>query len=250
LIKDGGKNIPLSGFSQLKNMTANKFAVIGLGRFGTSIARELSKNGAEVLAIDIDQERVDFISGDVAYAIALDAIDKKALASQNLMEFDAVVVAIGNDFEHLLLCTVALMELGVERVIARAAGRRQKIILEKIGVTEIFQPEDEVGAIVAERLMNPSLVSYLQLPDDYRIAEIKTPHDIIGKTIEEVAFRDKYHISLVTLKHVEEIIKDKTMYSEHHIKGVPTSQTIIQEQDFLVVFGKVKDIDRFIEVNQ
>jgi len=231
-------------------MASNKFAVIGLGRFGTSIARALSRNGAEVLAIDIDQERVDFIAGDVAYAITLDASDKKALASQSLQDFDGVVVAIGNDFEHLLLSVVALMELGVKRIIARAGGRRQRIILEKLGITEIFQPEEEVGAIVAERLINPSLVSYLQLPDDYRIAEIKTPHNIVGRTIEEVRFRDKYHISLVTLKHVEEILKDTTMYSEHHIKGVPTSQTIIQEQDFLVVFGKVKDIDRFLDVNQ
>ncbi|HQH41461.1 MAG: potassium channel family protein [Bacteroidales bacterium] len=230
-------------------MAANKFAVIGLGRFGTSIARALSKNGAEVLAIDLDQERVDVVSADVAYAIALDAIDKKALASQNLQDFDGVVVAIGNDFEHLLLSVVALQELGIKRIIARASGRRQRIILEKLGITEIFQPEEEVGTLVAERLINPSLVSYLQLPDEYRIAEIKTPKNIIGKTVEEVRFRDKYHISLVTLKHVEEILKDTEMYSEHHIKGVPGSQTIIQEQDFLVVFGKEPDIERFIEVN-
>lgn len=230
-------------------MAANKFAVIGLGRFGTSIARALSKNGAEVLAIDMDQERVDVVSADVAYAIALDAIDKKALASQNLQDFDGVVVAIGNDFEHLLLSVVALQELGIKRIIARASGRRQRIILEKLGITEIFQPEEEVGTLVAERLINPSLISYLQLPDEYRIAEIKTPKNIIGKTVEEVRFRDKYHISLVTLKHVEEILKDTEMYSEHHIKGVPSSQTIIQEQDFLVVFGKEPDIERFIEVN-
>lgn len=230
-------------------MAENKFAVIGLGRFGTSIARALSKNGAEVLAIDVDQERVDVVSADVAYAIALDAIDKKALASQNLQDFDGVVVAIGNDFEHLLLSIVALQELGIKRIIARASGRRQRIILEKLGITEIFQPEEEVGTLVAERLMNPSLISYLQLPDEYRIAEIKTPQNIIGKTVEEVRFRDKYHISLVTLKHVEEILKDTEMYAEHHIKGVPSSQTIIQEQDFLVVFGKERDIERFIEVN-
>src|SRR5688572_22212713 len=124
-----------------------KFAVIGLGRFGTKIALTLSHRGAEVLAIDNDEMKVDNLRDDVAYAVTMDSTDVKALQSQRIQDVDAVVVAIGENFEALLLTTAHLQDMNVKRVIARAATPQQRMILEKMGVSEILSPEDEVGII-------------------------------------------------------------------------------------------------------
>lgn len=230
-------------------MTNYQFAVIGIGQFGEAIARSLSKQGAEVMAIDKSQEKIDYIANDVAYAVVLDATDKKALISQNIQKFDAVVIAIGEDFEELLLCAVNLIELNVPRIITRAKGRINRKILEKLGLKEIFSPEFEVGAVVAERLLHPSMVNFLNLPDNYVITEIKAPKSIIGQTLESIKLRESYNINLVTIKiEVEEIIGRETLV-RHHIKGVPKPETIVEENDSIVIFGSKTDIDKFIDIN-
>jgi len=231
-------------------MKNKQFAVIGIGQFGEAIAKSLSKKGAEVLAIDINQERIDYISSEVSYAVALDATDKKALLMQNIQEFDAVVIAIGEQFEQLLLCAVNLIELKVKRIIARAKGDVNKLILQKLGIEEIFQPEFEVGALVAERLMNPSIVSYLQLPDGYSIAEIEPPQAIIGRTLGDIKLRDNYRINLITVKRDFEVEKEGEKITESHLTGVPQSTTVIEKQDNMLIFGKESDIQKFIEINR
>lgn len=227
-----------------------KYAVIGLGQFGRAIALALSKKGAEVLAIDSNEEVINTIADDVANAVFMDGIDSKALQAQNITDFDAVVVAIGQDFEQLLLCTVTLLELNVNRIIARAAGQNQRLILEKMGIREILSPEDEVGIIVAERLLNPSIVTFLQLPDNYRIAEMKTPRGIVNRTLESIDLRDRYKLSLISIKREFEVTHHSKTVIEQHIEGVPSSKTIIQASDTLVIFGKNNDIERFIEINK
>ena len=231
-------------------MSKKQFAVIGIGQFGEAIAKSLSKKGAEVLAIDANQERIDYISSEVSYAVALDATDKKALLMQNIQEFDAVVISIGEQFEQLLLCAVNLIELKVKRIIARAKGDANKLILQKLGIEEIFQPEFEVGALVAERLMNPSIVSYLQLPDGYSIAEIEPPQAIIGRTLGDIKLRDNYRINLITVKRDFEVEKDGEKVIESHLTGVPQSTTVIESQDNMLIFGKESDIQKFIEINR
>jgi trk system potassium uptake protein TrkA len=230
-------------------MNRQKFAVIGIGQFGRAIAKALTSNGAEVMAIDADNGIIDAMTGEVAYAVCLDATDQKALLSQDIKDFGTVVVAIGGNFEQELLCIVTLMELGIKRIIARARGDAQHRILEKLGIKEIFSPENDVGIIVAERLLNPNLVSYLQLPDDYRIAELISPSGTIGRSLGDVDLRDRYRLSLVSIKKEMVVVKNGEETIEQHIAGVPDSKTIIEENDYLVVFGKSKDIDRFVEIN-
>jgi trk system potassium uptake protein len=231
-------------------MADNRFAVIGLGQFGNAIARQLSQRGAEVIAIDLDEEAVEDIKDDVAYAVALDSTDIKALKSQNVQDVDAVVVCIGDDFEALVLTTVLLMELNVKRVISRANGKQQRLILDKIGVREILSPENEVGSAVAERLLNPNIISTLMLPDDYEIVEIRTPPAIANRTINDVGLRTKYNLNLITVKREFDVnVKGQTM-REQHIIGVPGSDTILYETDTIIVFGQVKDINRFIDINR
>lgn len=229
----------------------NKFAVIGLGYFGSSIAKRLAQSGAEVLAIDRDPEMVELLKDDVAFSVALDSTDPKALKAQNIEKMDAVVVAIGENFEGLLLTTVHLLEMKVPRVIARAANAQQRMILEKVGVKEILAPEDEVGKTVAETLLHPNMKSFLTLPDDYEIVEVETPPRIIGRNLKDLGLREKYNLNLITIERCfDEPNTNGETVEVKHIVGVPKGDTKIQESDILIVMGKSKDVNKFIEVNK
>lgn len=231
-------------------MNYSKFAVIGVGRYGTRIAKRLAEKGTQVFAFDPDEEKIETIKDEVAFAVTLDATDLRALKMQNLEELDAAVVAIGENFEATVLTCVHLIDLGVKRVIARASGDHQRLILEKIGVTEILTPENEVANVVTEKLLNPNIVSFLQLPDDHEIAEIRAPQGVVGRTIDEIGFRNKYEMTLITIKREYEITKNGEDITEEHIIGVPKSETPIKESDTLVVFGAAKSVQRFIEINE
>lgn len=227
----------------------HRFAVIGLGQFGSAIARELSGHGAEVLAIDSTEEKVEMVKDEVAYAVTLDATDPKVLKAQGIEEMDAVVVAIGKNFEALLLCTYILLELDCKRLIARASGPAQRRILERMGVKEILSPEDEVGSNVAESLINPHLLTFLQLPDEYEIVEVKVPAKVLGRTLEDVGLREKYKVNLVTIMRESDVIKGDQVEKEKHIQGIPGPSTVIQDADTMVLFGRASDIERFLEIN-
>lgn len=231
-------------------MAENRFAVIGLGKFGRAIARKLSDKGAEVVGIDQNEINVERIQEEIALCICMDATDKKALIAQNIADVDAVVVSIGENFEALLLCTVYLQELNCKRIIARANDQHQRKILEKMGVEEILSPEDEVGNVIAEKLMHPSVVSILQLPEDYEIAEIKAPKGIQNRSLADINLRDKYKINLVTIeREVERSVKGEKI-TDHHIIGIPTPDTVIEASDTIVLFGTTRDIERFMEINK
>ncbi|HHZ65472.1 MAG TPA: TrkA family potassium uptake protein [Flavobacteriales bacterium] len=231
-------------------MRQQRFTVIGLGLFGTEIAKTLAKRGAEVLAIDLNDEKIKNIQDEVAYVVSLDATDIKALQAQNINNSDAVVVAIGENFESLLLCTVHLLDLKVKRIIARARGPLQRMILKKLGVTEILSPEIEVGTVVAEQLIHPSIGSFLQLPDEYEIAEVKTPRGIANRSLEDIKLRDKYKLNIITVERETEFQKEGETVKEKHILGIPRSTTMLYETDTIIVFGRTKDIKKFIEINQ
>lgn len=229
-------------------MKNEKFAVIGAGHFGSAIAKGLSNKGAEVLVIDSTLSVIQEISDDVAFAVCSDATNKRALEAENINDYDTVIIAIGNDFEARLLCAANLLDLKIKRIVCRTLGENQKLILEKMGITEFLSPEDEIGTLLAERLMNPNILTYLQLPDEYKIAEVLTPSQIIGMTIEEVNFRDSYRISLITIRRM---MKDRNMYNlpEEHIIGVPENSEKVEDNDIFVLFGKSSDIDTFINAN-
>ncbi|WP_291726221.1 potassium channel family protein [Bernardetia sp.] len=229
---------------------ADKFAVIGLGHFGYAVARNLAARGAEVLAIDRDIERVESIKDDVAYAVALDATDIKALSSQNVADMDAVLVAIGENIEGLLLTTVQLLELNVKRIIARAMADQQRLILEKLGVKEILSPEDEVGKLVAEKLLNPNMKAFLPLPDNYSIVEIQAPRRIVNKKVGQVRFSDNYALDLITIKRVYEEYHDGRKQFAEHLINRPTEDIAIEQSDVLIVLGKSNDVEKFVELNR
>ena len=220
---------------------ADKFAVIGLGQFGTAIARKLAEKGAEILAIDSDPDKVESIRDYVTYGVTLDATSRPALESQNIAEMDAVVVSIGQNFECTMLTVVQLQSLGVKRLMARAQGETQRRILTKLGVEEILSPEEEVGKNVAERLLTPGMLMAVQLPDNYEIVEVEAPKSTVGRSLEDIGLTKKYKLSLITLL--------RKTNGDHHILGVPEETTVVESNDLMVVFGTTKDVERFIHIN-
>jgi trk system potassium uptake protein TrkA len=230
-------------------MRGTKFSVIGMGKYGKAIAQILSDRGAEVIAIDNREDLIEEVEDFVALAVTMDATDGKALEAQNIHECDAVVVAIGSNFEALLLCCFQLKELGVKRIIARSNDENQKKILLRVGIEEILEPEKEIGVFVAEQLINPNIVSFLQLPDDYEVAEIKPPIDIAERSVQDIGLRNKYRLNLITIKRCFEEDKGNSIEVVQHILGVPSADTIIKQTDTLIVFGTSRDIQRFIEIN-
>lgn len=224
-------------------MKEGKYAVIGLGHFGRAIATSLAKSDSEVVVIDKDEEKIYQISDDVSYAVTSDATDKRALLAQDIRSFDVVIITIG-DFEQRLLCAATLIDLNIKRIVCRAMGSNERLILEKMGITDILSPEDEVGKAVARRLLNPSMVSYLDLPDDHCVMEIEAPKHIIGKELGLVNLRDNYRLSLITIKR-----RYEGKNNELHIVGVPGTKTLILKGDTMILFGKTKDIEKFVEIN-
>nr|WP_262921577.1 TrkA family potassium uptake protein [Pontibacter ruber] len=231
-------------------MIRHKFAVIGLGVFGNSIARTLAERGAEVLAIDNNEDHVDDIKDDVAHAVTLDSTDLRALEAQNIQDMDAVVVAIGENFEALLITSANLQELNIKRIITRASNAQQRRILEKMGVHEILSPEGEVGRTVAERLLQPSIRTFLPLPDNYEIVEINAPNGIANRSLAKISLREKYNLNLITIKRFFEEIQDGKPTQVEHIIGVPKADTIIYPSDILILIGKKQDVKRFVDINR
>jgi trk system potassium uptake protein TrkA len=227
-------------------MKSMRYVVIGIGKYGSRIALEMAGRGAEVFAIDCVEERVENVADDVALAITMDSTDPKALRSQKLEELDAAVVAIGENFEATVLTTLNLMDLGIPRVIVRASGRDQERILRKLGVQEILAPETEFASLVAERLMNPNVRGFLELPDDFEIAEIQAPTGCVGRTLGEIDLTNRYELRLITIRRT---------YSEkgedrEHLIGIPRPDTQVQQTDTLVVFGTLGNVNRLLEVNE
>ena len=227
-----------------------KIAIIGAGHFGCAIATALSEKGAEVLMIDNNISVIQNIADDVAFAVCTDATNKRALLAENILDYDVAVIAIGNDFVARLLCAANLLDIGVKRIISRTMGESQKIILEKMGITEFISPEDEIGQLFADKLMNPNLITFLQLPDEYKVAEILVPESIVGQKVGDVGFRDNFKMSLISIRRkVEENEPKFKNGQKEQLLGVPDNNVLIEENDILVVFAKSKDIDIFIKAN-
>jgi len=224
----------------------NKFAIIGLGQFGMAIAKTLSKKGAEVIAIDKDINKIEQIKEFVSYAVSIDATDKQALVNQNIEEMDAVIVAIGEDFKSMILCVNILTELSIKRIVGRVLGENERLILKKLGIKEILSPEDEIGKSITNSLLNPNIVFSLELPDNFLIAEIKSPKKLYGEKLGEIKLREDFGLNLITILRGRINDENEIM---HNIYGIPNAETIIDENDILVLFGSSKDIKKFVEIN-
>jgi len=231
-------------------MSTKKFCVIGLGHFGLNLAKILSTAGAEVLAIDNHQEKIDLIADKVTHAVCMDSTDKKTLQSLGLNDMDAVIIAIGEGFESSLMTTAIVQEFGIKKMYARVTSPVHERLLRLMNITDLLVPEADAAAQFASRLLIPGVIGSFSISKDFGIFEIKAPKIFINKTILEIDLRKKYLINLVTIKRIKKSRGLLTLaeHEEVDVMGVPKPDLIILENDILVLFGKEKDVSKLLEV--
>ncbi|SEU19230.1 TrkA family potassium uptake protein [Paenibacillus sp. NFR01] len=214
-------------------MKPQQFVVIGLGRFGASLALELVSMGYEVLGIDHLEERVEEMSGQLTHAVLGDATDEAILRSLGVRNFDCGIVAIGDNMERSILAAILLKELGVKQVIAKAISILHGRALEKLGIDRVIFPERDMGVRVAHQLVNPNLLDYIEISKEYKIVELTVPECMDGKSLAELNTRAKYGCSIVALNRGDGIIV------------APTAHDYLHKGDIMVVIGSNESIEVF-----
>lgn len=215
-----------------------QYAVIGLGRFGTSIARRLHEAGQEVLGIDLDEEKVEDALAYVTEGVISDSTEEKALSSLDITNFDCVIVAIGDDIQASILTCMLLKNLGIQKIIAKAIGKRHGQVLEAIGVDLIIYPERDMGERVANQLLSPNTLDYIELSKDHNLEEVITPSKMIGKNLRELNVRAKFNVSVIA------IIRKGDM-----IIVSPSPEELLQKEDILVTIGSKNDLVKFSSID-
>lgn len=214
-------------------MKNTQYAVIGLGRFGSSLAVELLKLGHEVLGIDMDEEAVEEMSDKLTHVVVADSTEEEVIRSLGIRNFDCVVVAIGNDIQASILTAILLKDIGVKTVVAKALSELHGKVLDKIGVDRVIYPERDMGIRVAHQLVSPNLLDYIELSDDYTIAELAVPKRLAGRTLKELDPRARYGCSVVAINRKNGVII------------APTAADTFEERDVMVVIGTNEQIETF-----
>jgi trk system potassium uptake protein len=225
------------GKAMARKSNKQEFAVIGLGRFGTAVARELLARGHAVLGIDRSREVLQSLTDELTEALILDATDEDALHSVDIAQYDAVVVAINDDFEDELLASLTLKSLGVKRVVSVASDERQKTILQKIGADEVVMPEHDSGERLGLLLSLPNLVERVALGQEHTIAEMRMPKALADRTVADVDFAETYHVTLAAIKRKAELIMP------------PNKDLLLYSDDLMVVIGQNDDVRKLTEVD-
>ena len=212
-------------------MKKKQFVVIGLGRFGSSVAKTLYELGNDVLAIDADEEVIQEIADSVTHAVQADSTDENTLKALGISNFDVAVVTIGSNVQTSIMTALLIKELGVKNILAKAHNELHAKVLQKIGVDKVIFPERDMGVRVAHNLVATSILDYIELSPDYSIAEIISSSDWVGKSLKELNMRAKYGISIMALKR------------DNEINVSPLAEDIIQEGDVIVAIGGTEELN-------
>ncbi len=213
-------------------MKKKEFAVIGLGRFGLSLARSLCELGHEVLAIDLSKHNVQKVSEITPNAVQADALDETSLKEVGIKNFHSVVVAIGQDIEASILVTLTLKELGIKNVIAKALNERHGRVLKKIGANKVVFPEKDMAQRLAHHLVAQNFLDYIELSSEYGIVEMEPLEGMIGEQLKNIDLRNKTGISIISIKKKDKIIT------------APGGKDLVEKDDVLVAIGAYKDFER------
>ena len=211
---------------------AGGVVVLGLGRFGKSLALELERDGVEVLGVDRDAKRVQDLAGRITHVVQADSTDVEAMRQLSVGEFGRAVIGIGSDLEASVLTAFVLRSLDVRNIWAKAVSESQGAILEQVGVHHVIRPEHDLGRRVAH-LVRGKMIDYIEFDDGYAIVKTTPPRSILGKTLAEAGVRSTYGVTIVGIKARG---KDFTY-------AVPES--VAQEGDLIIVSGDRRKVERF-----
>ncbi len=216
-------------------MAKANYGVIGLGRFGTSVALTLTQEGKHVLAIDRDEEKINSIKDYVTSAKQADSTDKDALVEAGIANCDVVVVGIGKEVDASILATLNLKELGVKYVVAKATSDQQGKILAKIGADRVVFPERDTGARLAWQLMSSDVLEFIELSPMYAVREVEVPKQFVGKAIKQLHVGTKFNVLVLAIQRGGERMI------------VPSTDRKFLRDDRITLVGKTEDIKHFAE---
>ena len=212
-----------------------EFVVIGLGRFGASVCKELHRLGHQVLAIDIKEEKVNAVLDYSEKAVIADASREEVLKSLGVGNFDYAVVAIGDNMQANIMCTLLLKEMGMKNVWVKAQDANHKKVLAKIGADRVIQPEYDMGIRAANQMQSGKLQEYIELSEEYSISELDISKRLANKALNDLDIRAKYGCTILAIKNGEKV------------NISPSAEDKLYEGDMIVVMGKNDDIKRFEE---
>lgn len=213
-----------------------KFAVIGLGSFGSNVAKTLYEKGHDVLAVDKNKEQIEDVKAYVSHAVHMDAADKENLMALGIQDMDVVIVSLGPEMEESILTVLYLHEIGAGRIVAKALTEDHAKILDAIGATDVIFPEKDMAIKTALRLSNPNVLEYLPLLSGVGIQEMAPPDNFIGRSLRELDIRNNYGIQVIAIR---EIIPEKITY-------IPKADFVIKDSDILIVMGDEKKLDKLV----
>jgi trk system potassium uptake protein TrkA len=215
-------------------MQKKQFAIIGMGRFGSSVAKTLYNLNYEVLAIDSDEDRTQEVINMATHAVQADSTDEEALRSLGLRNFDVVVVAIGQDIQASILTTLILKDMGVKMLVAKAQNELHGKVLAKIGADKVIYPERDMGHRVAHNLISPNILDHIEISEDYSIVDLQVGPSLIGKNLRQLDIRNKFQCNVMGIKS-----------AEGKMNIAPNAEDLIKADDILVVVGKNVDLQKF-----
>ncbi|RLD14573.1 MAG: TrkA family potassium uptake protein [Caldiserica bacterium] len=214
-------------------MMKKTFGVIGLGRFGLSVAINIEKRGFPVLGIDNNREIIERVKDKLTHVVQADASDPQALEDAGIKNCDTVIIAIGDNKEQSILATMLVKDFGIKYVVSKAVDELHGRILEKIGADLVVFPEKERGETLAIQLTSTSLIDYIEISPEYDLEEAIIPQRFVGKTIRDLDLGRKYKVIILAIRRNGDIII------------APSSEEKFQAGDIIVFVGRTKDISKF-----
>ena len=217
-----------------------KYIVVGWGHCGRSLGIHLTELGHEVIGADLNIQIVEQLKDKITHTVCLDTTDREAVSSLPLKDCDAVIVATGEDEGATLMTTALVKQLGVKRIIGRVVSDLQRTVMEAMQIDEYIMPEEEAAERLAMRLDNIDIVDSFKVSERYSIIETKVPRKYVGMTLQEANLTNKYKVIVLTTVKVTE-------NSHKEASGIAKSDTLLNENDLLVLFGELSDIKKLIE---
>jgi trk system potassium uptake protein len=227
-----------------------KYIIIGLGNFGGSLATKLVELGHEVIGLDNRMEKVDAYKDRLAQTICMDTTDPAAVRILPLKETDCVIIAIGENEGASIMSAAVMKQAKVKRLIGRAVSRLQSTVLEAMGIEEIIHPEEESAIRLAQSLDVEGVIDSFALTKSHNIVEANVPSRYVGKTIEQVGFRKKYNLNVLSILKATQAKNEIGIFKKIlQVTGVVTPDRVLEEDDVLVVYGLTKDIKRLMSAD-
>jgi len=224
-----------------------KFCIIGLGTFGTQLCRQLSREGHEIVAVDNDPLHINALKDEIEYIIQADCTDINSYHEIPIVECDAVILAIGEDFEASLSIAANVQQLGAKRIISRIVNPLHGRLLKLLKIDELMIPEAMAAAWLARSLNTPDVISSLELGSGYEIAQVVVPRPLVGLTLQKADFRARYDLNLITIaKGRGTPAMSSTRHPINLVLGIPHPERPFEEDDILVIFGHVRDVRRMM----